>query len=258
MSRYAKLKTFNSLVNKLLVEMAIENNSDIVYLSQLTNQSRNDASGYENSGIGMSLRRLTSKGFPKAIRNHFGAKLKYPIRIVVDDVNDEQPHSHSRTDVTQYIKPTPGVITFYIHPELGNGDLATPFLVGHNLGHTLRHLQKDGEFNNFRGDEMTPFDTVTYAVIEDIINKNPELSWFSDRVRQYRNDDPLWMDGPFIKILTPNLANISEGYFEWQCNLVAVYMKYGRIKFRVGSADKIEQFIDNQLQSWIGRSIAIG
>lgn len=61
-----------------------------------------------------------------------------------------------------------------------------------------------------------------------------------------------------MEILTPNIYNITEGGMdEYAPNIVASYMKYGRINFRVGSAKKIEEFIDKQLQSFVGKTIAL-
>jgi hypothetical protein len=44
---------------------------------------------------------------------------------------------------------------------------------------------------------------------------------------------------------------------EYAPNLVASYMKYGRLSFRVGSAKKIEEFIDKQLANMVGKTIAL-
>jgi len=243
---------FNATVSSILIEMAIQSNNDIVYLSQLQNAPRNNASNYDIDSVESSFKRITTRGFPKAMRNHFGAKVKYPIRLVVDDVNDEQ--LFSRQDASHYIPPTPGYITFYLHPYVGAADPLTPFLIGHNVGHTLQFVAYNGGF--ITTDEPSPFDDIVVEVIEDIINNNPDHPWFN-------KDDPgNWQDCKqgegYAKILTPNLANISEGLEEWASNLVGLYMKYGRINFRVGSAIKIEQFIDQCLQNWVGRSIAIG
>jgi hypothetical protein len=243
---------FNATVNSILLEMAIQSNNDIVYLSQLQNAPRNNASNYDIDSVESSFKRLTSRGFPKAMRNHFGAKVKYPIRIVVDDVKDEE--LVSREDASRYIPPTPGYITFYLHPYKGAANPLTPFLIGHNVGHTMQHVTYNGGFRI--ANEPYPFDDIVVEVIEDIINNNPEHPWFN---KYYPGNWHNCKQGEgYIKILTPNLVNISEGFEEWVPNLVGLYMKYGRINFRVGSAIKIEQFIDQCLQNWVGKSIAIG
>lgn len=260
--------TFDSLVKRLLNEMAIEKESDIVYLSQLLNQPRltsddiNDISEYEPE-IAKSVTRLTSRGFPKAMRNHFGAKIKYPMRIVVDDVNDENNAIGSRKLIeSDIVKPMPGVITFYLHPGIGAAQALTPFLIGHNLGHTLQHLYPNGVFSDYRRGDLEPYiETVTTQTVKEIARENPEYPWYFVHTRSGQTeevDDDLFDAYAYPHILTPNIAKISEGFDEWIPNLVALYMKYGKIKFRVGSAHKIEEYIDKVLHSFLGKVVAIG
>ena len=251
---------FNDLVKRLLNEMAIEKESDVVYLSQLQNIPRSNVDDYD-SGDQKSFRMITSKNYPKVMHNTFAPKIKYPIRIIINDTDFR--YGKSRADVSKEIAPIPGVITFIYNMYLGAAGLPTPFIVGHNVGHTLATISRYGKEPSGFGltDQHgydNPLDSLVHSVVDDIIKANPNLSWWESMytVPDWARDDWYHYHG-YVNILTPNLSKISEGFIEWVSNLVGLYMKYGRINFRVGSAKKIEEFIDKQLKRFVGKTIAL-
>lgn len=267
---------FDEMVNSLLNEMALEKESDVIYLSEILNQQRldwkSDAAKSESdrkynrevdNPIVRSAGMITSRGFNKAIRNHFGAKLKYPMRLIIDDVNNKDNKLGSRGVIeSDILPPVPGVITFYLHPGIaGAAHHTTPFIIGHNVGHTMQSTHSTSNLE----DEIMP-------IIDDIFREEPALQDYvkqhGDYVRgkRYDGDDRVesgaayhaYNQGDLYDLLTPNLAEITDDATEWIPNLVGLYIKYGRIKFRLGNARKLEEFFDSILRSYIGKVVAIG
>ena len=290
---------FNDLVKRLLNEMAVEKESDVVYLSQLLNQPRYTGSqdDFDITNQFYSFRYITSKTYSKHLYKKFAPSVKYPIRLIIDDIQYLTKHRASRADISNLIAPIPGIITFVWSENLGIAGLPTPFMVAHNVGHVIQSITRYNEYTGrsyyqsrggYKTDEYklktdewgvvadehgyyNALESVIGHTVVDIARSNPDQPWFTfslsdtnTREEEYfedadlfDNNEKFW-DGAWMEILTPNIYNITEGGMdEYAPNIVASYMKYGRINFRVGSARKIEEFIDKQLQSFVGKTIAL-
>lgn len=141
-------------------------------------------------------------------------------------------------------------------------------------------LQSTG-FGNRKEDEYeftNMLESVIARTVVEIARANPELPWLKLPMYKWHakdldswetsnnyfqgasieDPDTRFFDGRWMQILTPGIDILTEdGMSEYAPNLVASYMRFGRIKFRVGSARKIERFIDEMLRSFIGRTIAL-
>lgn len=270
----------------ILNEMALEKESDVIYLSQLLNKQRldwkSDAAiptdedgmpGEVNDSEIKSANIMVSRGFNKAIRNHFGAKIKYPMRLVVDDVNNRTNMLGRREIIkSDMLRPEPGIITFYLHPSIAAAaHHTTPFIIGHNVGHTMQETHSE-----------TNLEDEILDILQIIIDEEPKLQRYAEQHKDYMPgsgyDDDMYYDiygykkdqsrkgaalyaydtGDIYTLFTPSLEEITDENTEWVPNLVGLYMKYGRIKFKLGDASKIEKFFDSILRSYIGKVVAIG
>ena len=240
--------------------MAVESEADIVYLSQLFDVDKAEHPSFftDTSDTKDNLyrhhRMVTSKNYRNLIKSQFGAKLNIPLRIIIDDINantyEGNKSSVSDEEIVRALEPKPGYITFIISTDRLVGDILTPFMIGHRIGHLLSY------HNNV-------FHKLIFKIIYQLVADNrteftqTELNGANLLLDKGIHDEEENKElFALRKAITPNLkAKLYQSMVEWVFDIVGLYFKYGRVRLHKGNvsySQHIERIINSELQKLIG------
>ena len=242
---------FNGIIRRLLSEMAIESQDDIVFFSDLLNKPRYNLDDvgeeFDDDQVDTAARVLTSPGYKKALLTRFAQKTPHKFKIYVDDVN-----LYPLTDVS-FLSATPNYISVIIGIDVG--EPLTPWMLGHRIAHLIGEQpyrnQLQQKIVNVRNQTIDYLFQYKQQIVTTYLADNRKTK-FEDPLqkieREYRHlnaeynvkwEGVGWFDWSLMLPLQPFNPSITSGVGTEEIffDICAQYFKFGKVTFRCPSVE---------------------